>query len=125
MVYAPDSKSGVERHVGSTPTVPIMNLNEYQQQAKETAIYPKDVAASYLALGVAGEAGEVAEEVKKCLRRGYLSDGSDFPNDRLKNLYEELGDVLWYVANLCSELDFRLEDVAKFNIDKLKERHSK
>ena len=125
MAYAPDSKFGVERHVGSTPTVPIMNLNEYQQQAKETAIYPKDVAASYLALGVAGEAGEVAEEVKKCLRRGYLSDGSDFPDDRLKNLYEELGDVLWYVANLCSELDFRLEDVAKFNIDKLKERHSK
>ena len=99
-------------------------MNEYQLQAKTTAIFPQEVSAAYLALGVAGEAGEVAEEVKKCLRRGYSSDGSDFPQDRRENLFEELGDVLWYVANLAEVLGFKLEDIADYNIAKLKKRHS-
>lgn len=102
-----------------------MNLNDYQKQAKETAVFPAEVSAAYVALGVVGEAGEVAEEVKKCLRRGYNPDGSDFPEDRRENLFEEIGDVLWYLANLADILGFDLSEIASANIDKLQKRYNK
>lgn len=103
----------------------------YQEQAKKTATYheyqKKKMAISevgmielmYAGLGLSGEAGEVADEIKKLYR-----DGKGFTKKRRDNLFEELGDVLWYVAACCNELGFDMEDVALANIEKLKERYN-
>ena len=99
-----------------------MNFNQYQQEARKTAIYPnKDNNITYPTLGLSGESGEVAEKVKKILRdkNGIVSD-----EDRLE-LQKELGDVLWYVANLSSELKLSMEDVALINIQKLQSRQKR
>ncbi|QQS60576.1 nucleoside triphosphate pyrophosphohydrolase family protein [Candidatus Falkowbacteria bacterium] len=96
-----------------------MELNEYQAKAFATANYPS-IGASYVypALGLAGEAGEVVEKVKKIFRNhnGVVTDEY---RDLIK---KELGDVLWYMAVLSQEFDFKLEDVAKLNIEKLASR---
>ena len=93
----------------------MMNFNDYQKRAIKTAIYPTDYRMVYPALGLAGESGEVCEKVKKHLR------GDDSPNLR-KDIEKELGDVLWYVANLASDLGLDLDDIATKNIDKLRDR---
>ena len=90
-------------------------MNDYQKRAKKTAIYPTDYRMVYPALGLAGESGEVCEKVKKYLR------GDDSPNLR-KDIEKELGDVLWYVANLASDLNLSLDAVATRNINKLRDR---
>lgn len=92
-----------------------MKMNDYQKRAMKTAIYPTDYKMVYPALGLAGESGEVCEKVKKYLR------GDDSPNLR-KDIEKELGDVLWYVANLASDLNIFLDDIATKNIDKLRDR---
>lgn len=85
----------------------------------------------YPALGLAGEAGEVCEKVKKLIRdqdiicghasdHGYLTD--DLTDEQRAPLVKELGDVLWYCAALASELGVSLADVAQANYDKLKAR---
>ena len=89
-----------------------MNFNEYQKIARSTAIYPKEYKVIYPALGLCGEAGEVAEKVKKNIRDGKSLDGVRF----------ELGDVLWYVAVLADDLGVTLEEIAQANVDKLKWR---
>jgi len=94
-----------------------MNFIEYQDFAKRTAIYnnPGTIPGlAYTALGLAGEAGEVANKVKKVYRDG----ASIWP------IAEELGDVLWYLAAVCTELNMSLEDIAASNIAKLNVRHS-
>ena len=97
-----------------------MNLNEYQKKARETAIYPSIGTGdlTYCTLGLTGEAGEVAEKVKKILRdqRGILN------KNNTQALKLELGDVLWYISNIASELKITLNDVALTNIDKLTSR---
>jgi|TARA_R100000479_G_C6287998_1_gene165452 NTP pyrophosphatase (non-canonical NTP hydrolase) len=90
-----------------------MKLNEYQDEARKTAIYPVDDALTYVALGLCGESGEVAEKIKKWIR------GDDNGSSLKENLLYELGDVLWYLSNLAFELDFTLEEVARVNLDKL------
>lgn len=93
-----------------------MNFNEYQQKARETAIYPnKDNNFIYPTLGLVGEAGEVAEKIKKVIRdeNGVISE------EKRGEIKKELGDVLWYLANLSKELNIELEDVALGNIEKL------
>jgi NTP pyrophosphatase (non-canonical NTP hydrolase) len=90
-----------------------MELHEYQERAKQTAVYPQERALEYLALGLVGEAGEVANKVKKMIRDG------DVPEFAIS---QELGDVLWYVAMLAKELGFTLETIAWDNIEKLAER---
>ncbi len=96
-----------------------MNLNDYQTKSRKTALYP-NVGNNFVypTLGLAGEAGEVADKVKKILRdkKGLL----DTEDKRLLKL--ELGDVLWYVAQLSTELGFELNDVALDNIEKLSSR---
>ena len=96
-----------------------MDFETYQKQARKTAIYP-DLGHNniYPTLGLVGEAGEVAEKVKKVLRdkHGIFDDNSK------QEIKKELGDVLWYLANLCSEFQFSLNDVAETNLDKLKKR---
>ncbi|MGB5241537.1 MAG: nucleoside triphosphate pyrophosphohydrolase family protein [Prochlorococcaceae cyanobacterium] len=93
-----------------------MDLNDYQLQARTTARYP-DVGANpiYPTLGLCGEAGEVADKVKKVLR----DRGGVFEPQLVEDLALELGDVLWYVAQLASELGLDLDDVAQANLAKL------
>lgn len=99
-----------------------MTFEEYQDEARKTAIYPnKDNNFIYPTLGLAGEAGEVAEKIKKVLRDndGIVSE------EKKVEITKELGDVLWYVANLSKELGINLEDVAAKNIEKLKSRQQR
>ncbi len=99
-----------------------MTFEEYQKKSRLTAIYPdKDNNYIYPTLGLAGEAGEVAEKVKKVIRD---KDGKmdDETRDALK---KELGDVLWYLSQISTELNLDLEDVAESNIEKLFKRREK
>ena len=99
-----------------------MNFNTYQKKARETAQYPNLGQNNiYPTLGLVGEAGEVAEKVKKVLRD---KDGI-FDEESKKAIKKELGDVLWYLSNLCTEFNFTLEEVALKNLEKLKLRASK
>jgi NTP pyrophosphatase (non-canonical NTP hydrolase) len=99
-----------------------MTFEEYQVEARKTAVYPnKDNNFIYPTLGLAGEAGEVAEKIKKVLRD---SDGIVSPEKKIE-ITKELGDVLWYVANLSKELGISLEEVAAKNIEKLKSRQDR
>lgn len=94
------------------------SLNSYQVEAERTLVPHRRLTPENLAivcLGLTGEAGEVADLAKKLL-------GHKHPFDRAK-FKEELGDVLWYVAAVCSLLDMSLEEVAKGNIDKLHKRY--
>lgn len=97
----------------------MTDFNEYQRQARKTAIYPTDAQVVYPALGLASEAGEVAGKVKK-----YMRDGGSFTFLR-DQLRDELGDVLWYVATLAHDLDLDLDEVALNNIKKLTDRASR
>ena len=99
-----------------------MDLNTYQQRARSTAQYPsRGENPIYPALGLCGEAGEVADKVKKVLR----DHGGDFNAERREAIALELGDVLWYVAQLASELGYDLEQVADANLQKLSSRASR
>jgi len=93
-----------------------MDFHEYQNKAKSTAIYPEEFKIIYPTLGLAGEAGEVCEKIKKWLRD---ESGKTMSEERRQLLRKEIGDVLWYIANLSSDLDFELEELAQENIDKL------
>ena len=95
-----------------------MYIKEYQEQAMRTAQYPADVAMAYLALGLAGEAGEVANKIKKVLRGDYDDDPAK-AEAALDAAGAELADVLWYVAMLSHELGICLEDLALGNLAKL------
>lgn len=98
-----------------------LTFNSYQEQAIQTLVYPNPKTIdglSYIALGLNGEAGEVAEKVKKILR----DKGGNLSEEDIRELKKEAGDVLWYTAGLCYELDTMLEDVAQGNIDKLNSR---
>jgi len=94
----------------------IMNFNEYQKLARSTAVYPEEYKVVYPALGLCGEAGEVAEKVKKTVR------GDSSLNEVQGNIAMELGDVLWYVAVLADDLGITLDQIANWNVDKLQRR---
>ncbi len=99
-----------------------MDFNEYQSAARKTAQYPQmGHNLYYPTLGLAGEAGEVAEKIKKLMRDG---DGV-LTAERREALKKELGDVLWYVAALCSELGLAMDDVAEHNVAKLRDRQDR
>ena len=98
-----------------------MDLNQYQEAACKTAIFPTDNSLLYLTLGLCGEAGEVAEKIKKHIRdSGSLQN--TYPLHYKEALVRELGDVLWYLANLAKELNVNLDYVAKINIEKIQKR---
>jgi NTP pyrophosphatase (non-canonical NTP hydrolase) len=96
-----------------------MRISEYQEMSRRTATYP-DAGENivYPTLGLAGEAGEVAEKVKKLLR----DDGGVLSAERRDALAGELGDVLWYVAQVATEAGLDLEQIAQGNLDKLLSR---
>ena len=87
-----------------------MGLNAYQKAAAKTAIYKAEHSILYPALGLAGEAGEVANKVKKMLRDGNF--------DR-QAIAAEVGDVLWYIAALSRDLNLDMHDLAMKNLEKL------
>lgn len=93
-----------------------LTLNEYQEMAMETAIYPQPII--YPTLGLTGEAGEVSDKVKKVIR----DNNSVFTEDRKKEIAKEVGDVLWYIATLSHDIGYKLEDIAKMNYYKLHSR---
>jgi NTP pyrophosphatase (non-canonical NTP hydrolase) len=95
-----------------------MELSEYQRRSRSTARYPRTDSLTYPALGLAGEAGEFADHAKKVIRddRGVLTP------ERREAMSKELGDVLWYVAQLATELDLELEQIARENLEKLLSR---
>ncbi len=95
-----------------------MSLSNYQLEARTTAIYPLEAKVIYPALGLAGEAGEICNKVKKTLR----DDGGRLTDDKKEQLIDELGDVLWYIANLATDLGITLDDVARRNMAKLTSR---
>jgi len=82
-------------------------MNDYQRAAASTAIYKQEHAVIYPALGLAAEAGEVANKVKKILRDGNF--------DR-EAIADEVGDCLWYIAALCRDLNIDMQDIANNNI---------
>ena len=93
----------------------VSDLDMYQQVAKTTAIYPREQAIIYPTLGLTGEAGEVANKVKKIIR-----DGSNSKDERLvSEIKSEIGDCLWYIAVLASDFDIKLSDIASANLEKL------
>ena len=98
-----------------------ITLNEYQNQARTTALYPQADALIYVCLGLCGESGEIAEKAKKMIR----DDAGILYPERREAMKKELGDVLWYVANLACELDVSLEEVAKTNLEKLASRQKR
>jgi NTP pyrophosphatase (non-canonical NTP hydrolase) len=95
-----------------------VELSDYQRRSRRTAQYPREAWLSYPALGLAGEAGEVAEHVKKVIR----DDGASVTPERKAALARELGDVLWYVSQLATELELELDAIAAENLDKLLSR---
>lgn len=98
-----------------------MTLDEYQAEAIKTAIYPESARVIYPALGLAGEAGEVANKVKKIIRDhgGIVSDTA---REELKG---ELCDSLWYIADLAHDLDLSLSEIAEANLTKLRDRQAR
>ncbi len=97
-----------------------MGLNEYQREAQKTSIYPASARIIYPALGLAGEAGEVANQVKKIIR----DDDGPLTEARKNKIIGELGDVLWYAAAIAADLEISLEKVAEHNLVKLAIRKS-
>lgn len=96
-----------------------MDFNEYQAEAKKTALYPEFGARYvYPSLGLVNEAGEVAGKIKKVIR----DNNGEMSEERLSDIKKEMGDVLWYLSQLATELDLSLDEIAKDNIAKLASR---
>ena len=97
-----------------------MTLDEYQTNARKTAIYPALGGAmwAYPAFGLSGEAGEIANKLKKVIR----DDSGQVTKEVKQALKDELGDVLWYLSEIARQLDLSLEDIASENIKKLSDR---
>lgn len=95
-----------------------MTFDEYQIESNKTAQYPDDFALYYCGLGLTGESGEVAEKIKKILR----NDNGVVSEEKLAEIRKEMGDVLWYLAQLCTVLGLKFSDVAQGNLDKLFDR---
>ena len=98
-----------------------MELNEYQEKASHTATFDPDQqtdALVYLALGIAGESGEVVEKIKKLIR----NDAGVLTDEKKEAIVYELGDVLWYLSQMARVLGVSFDEVASRNIAKLADR---
>ena len=99
----------------------VSDLDMYQKVALTTAIYPREQAIIYPTLGLTGEAGEVANKVKKIIR-----DGSNKNDDSMvSEIKSEIGDCLWYIAVLADDIGCKLSDIANANLIKLANRKEK
>ena len=96
-----------------------IDFERYQRESRKTwSLVHTDHAIVYPTLGLVNEAGEVAGKIKKIFR----DKGGDISEDDRAALKSELGDVLWYLTQICTELDLSLEEVAAQNITKLFDR---
>ncbi len=99
-----------------------MNLTDYQIKSRATAKYPAvGHPVIYPTLGLVNEAGEVAGKIKKVFR----DQGGQISRETREALKAELGDVLWYLAQICTELGLELDEVAEYNLAKLLDRQSR
>ena len=99
-----------------------MKFEEYQEAASRTALYPNRLKnLEYPTLGLTGEAGEVANIVKK-IQRDF---GGEITDEIRLKLKDELGDVLWYISACTDELGLTLNEIAEYNVAKLAERHNR
>lgn len=106
----------------------MSEFNDYQVKAHSTAVYPPEWGITYPVMKLSGEAGEVAEKIGKMMRSGVLwidevgevHDGMS--QAQADELVKELGDVLWYVAEIATLLGVSLQAVALKNNDKLADR---
>lgn len=100
-----------------------MNLDEYQEEASRTAIFPNElpefleVGQVYTVLGQSGETGEIDEKLKKAIRE----DDEQY----IEEMRDEVGDTLWYLSQVCEEFDWSLEDIAEDNLAKLQDRQER
>ena len=94
------------------------SIQDYQKWSRKTAIYPPKIAVQYTALGLAGEVGEICNEIKKV----YRDDNGVITEKRRANLVAEFGDVLWYLARVTDELNIDMLDVIERNVSKLEDR---
>ena len=94
-----------------------MDFNQYQELASRTLNKDKGLELTLInmSMGLVGESGETVDYMKKVLFHGHEFN--------IEKLASELGDVLWYVAGMCSVLDVSLEEVAQYNIEKLIKRY--
>jgi NTP pyrophosphatase (non-canonical NTP hydrolase) len=100
----------------------MITARDYQTRACGTAIFPKHQAMEYLALGLVGESGEIANKVKKFIRDGAAPE--EFAQKKIDLAYE-VGDVLWYCAVLLDELEMDLGHVMENNLQKLADRKAR
>ena len=115
----PTAAAALPRAVPCTLYARRVDLSDYQRRSRATALYPGlGESLTYPALGLCGEAGEAAEQVKKALR----DDAGTLTPERRGALEQELGDVLWYLAQLATEAGLDLGQVAVANLDKLAAR---
>jgi NTP pyrophosphatase (non-canonical NTP hydrolase) len=103
-----------------------MDFNQYQKASQQTAKYPNmGDNIPYLALGLTEEAGEVAGKIKKLQRDHGIDSVADLTEPLRADLIKELGDVLWYAAQLATELGVDFATVAQTNLDKLQGRRER
>ena len=103
-----------------------MDFFEYEDSVASTAIYPESgqatlTALNYTVLGLVGEAGEIANKVKKI----YRDKGGVLSVEDRAEISKEIGDVLWYASRAAAELGYTLEEVAEYNVEKLQSRHAR
>ncbi len=103
-----------------------MQFSEYQKESRVTALYP-EVGNNFVypTLGLVGEAGEIAEKVKKLFRDKNTFTPAEVSAEDRAEIAKELGDVLWYVSQVATEFGVNLEAVAAGNIEKLRSRHER
>ena len=111
-----------------------MDFNEYQKEAYKTATYP-DLGNNiiYPALGLAGESGELVDKIKKFWRNNFdVSHTTEvweikdaLPENQRLEIVKELGDILWYISAMATELEVDLSEVARVNLEKLFDRRDR
>src|SRR5688572_28428333 len=92
-----------------------VGVDYYQHEASQTAIYPENAKVTYPILGLAGEAGEVAGKYSKVIRDG----NGEISPERKQQILDELGDVLWFLAQTATDLEVDLSTIAQNNLKKL------
>lgn len=98
------------------------DFDNYQESCKKTAVYPNiGKNFTYPTIGLMGEAGEVANKVKKLIR----DDNSKISKEKSDDIAHEIGDMMWYIAQLSTELNLKLSDIVQMNLEKLASREKR
>ncbi len=103
-----------------------MQFADYQTKSRATAVYfDADQNFIYPTLGLAGETGEVVEKIKKLMRNDLVKSAAEIEPEKLAELKKEMGDVLWYLAQLATELNLSFDEIAEENLAKLLSRQER